>query len=116
GFVPLTLAGFFLLGLVSRGWALRWIILASLIFYAWWRPLNVLIIAPSILVNFVLARTLQRLRGQQRPGASRAVLVLGIVFNVVFLGYFKYANFLVAATNDVLGTQFVLARIILPLG
>ena len=44
---PLTLAGFFLLGHASRAWALRWIIVASLFFYAWWRPLNVCIIAPS---------------------------------------------------------------------
>jgi alginate O-acetyltransferase complex protein AlgI len=55
-FLPVTLGGFFLLGLSSRSLALSWIVAASLAFYAWWRPINVLIIAPSILVNFVLAR------------------------------------------------------------
>jgi len=44
-FLPLTLLGFYLLGTTSRAWALRWLILASLVFYAWWRPVNVLIIA-----------------------------------------------------------------------
>ena len=39
-FLPLTLAGFFLLGLSSRTLALGWIVAASLIFYAWWRPIN----------------------------------------------------------------------------
>ena len=40
-FLPATLAGFFALGIVSRTAALRWIIFASLVFYALWRPLNV---------------------------------------------------------------------------
>jgi D-alanyl-lipoteichoic acid acyltransferase DltB (MBOAT superfamily) len=115
-FLPLTLTGFFLLGRVSRAWAIRWIILASLVFYAWWRPLNVLIIAPSILINYGLARTLQRMGERGRVRASRIVLILGIAFNVAFLGYFKYANFLVGAVNDVFGAGFVLERIILPLG
>ena len=115
-FVPLTLAGFFLLGRGSREWALRWLIFASLGFYAWWRPINVLIIAPSIILNFFLARRLQRLGRANRPRAARWVLIGGIAFNVLFLGYFKYANFFTGVTNDVFGTSFVLERIVLPLG
>ncbi len=115
-FLPLTLGVFFALGAISRTWALRWIIVASLFFYFWWRPLNVLIIAPSILVNFFLARLLQRLGRTNKRGSSKAVLALGVAFNVAFLGYFKYANFGVSAMNDAFGTHIVLAQIILPLG
>jgi len=116
-FLPVTLAGFFLLGLSSRNLALGWIVAASLAFYAWWRPINVLIIAPSIFVNFVLARWLLRLAADKtRAGLARLVLVLGIVFNVAFLGYFKYVNFLATAANDLVGTNFVLTQIVLPLG
>jgi alginate O-acetyltransferase complex protein AlgI len=115
-FLPVVVIGFFVLGKVSRAWALPWLIGASLFFYAWWRPLNVLIIAPSVLINFVLARQLQRLGKQGSRGAALAVLLAGIAFNVAFLGYFKYSNFLVGAVNDAFGTQMVLARVILPLG
>jgi alginate O-acetyltransferase complex protein AlgI len=116
-YLPVILAGFFLLGLRSRNLALGWIIVASLAFYAWWRPINVLIIAPSILVNFVLARWLLRLTGDKdRAGLARLVLLLGIAFNVAFLGYFKYVDFLVTAANDLVGTNFVLTQIVLPLG
>src|SRR3954453_15812157 len=88
-FLPLTIVAFYLLGAKSRTWSLQWLILASFVFYAWWRPLNVLLIAPSILINFVLARALVRLAlNEQRRRASLAVLVIGIVFNVAFLGYF----------------------------
>ena len=116
-FLPATLIGFFVLGTRSRSLALGWLVVTSLAFYAWWRPINVLIIAPSIAVNFVLARTLLRLRGDKaRSAQAGLVLALGIVFNIAFLGYFKYVNFLATASNDLLGTHFVLAQIILPLG
>jgi D-alanyl-lipoteichoic acid acyltransferase DltB (MBOAT superfamily) len=116
-FLPVALCGFYLLGSLSRISAIRWLILVSLAFYAWWRPVNVLIIAPSILINFAVAWILLQLN--QREGSRRAsntVLVLGILFNVVFLGFFKYTNFIFGTINDVLGANLVLRHIILPLG
>lgn len=116
-FLPVTLAGFFALGTVSRMWALRWIIFVSLLFYALWRPLNVLIIAPSIFINFALARTLLRLsEDEKRHRTSRLVLLLGIAFNIAFLGYFKYIDFGRSTINDIFGTNLVLTHVILPLG
>lgn len=118
-FLPVVAAIYFLVGAASRTWALRWLMLASLFFYAWWRPLNVLIIAPSILINFMLARAMLALNRERpdRPStAAKAILITGILFNVAFLGYFKYANFLATASNDVFGTRIVLTQILLPLG
>jgi alginate O-acetyltransferase complex protein AlgI len=116
-FLPFSLACFFLSGTVSRNWALRSIIATSLLFYAWWRPINVLIIAPSIIINYGLARILLYLRENEKQRLpSMAVLVIGIVFNVAFLGYFKYIDFIRGTANDVFGTNFVLTNIILPLG
>jgi D-alanyl-lipoteichoic acid acyltransferase DltB (MBOAT superfamily) len=117
GFLPVTLVVFFWCGSVSRRAAIQWLILASLIFYAWWRPINVLIIAPSIIVNFALARLLLRLAddGTSRR-ASQATLFAGILFNVLFLGYFKYTDFLAGTVNDVFGANLALTHIILPLG
>lgn len=116
-FLPMTLAGFFLLGRASRHAALGWLMIASVVFYAWWRPLNVLIIAPSVLINFLFARVLLRLgKDQARVRLAQIVLILGIAFNIAFLGYFKYVNFFYTALNDVAGTNFVLTQVILPLG
>jgi alginate O-acetyltransferase complex protein AlgI len=117
GFVPVTVLGFYILGKYSRVSAIRWLIIASLVFYGWWRPLNVLIISPSILVNFGLARILLRLnQNEDSRRASQAVLLLGILFNVVFLGVFKYTDFITGTINDVFGENLVLRHIILPLG
>jgi alginate O-acetyltransferase complex protein AlgI len=116
-FLPITLAGFYLLGSVSRSSAIRWLILASLVFYAWWRPVNVLIIAPSMVVNYFIARILLWLNENKgSPRASKMVLLLGISFNVVFLGIFKYTDFVTGTINDVFGANLVLRHIILPLG
>lgn len=116
-FLPATLAGFFVLGTVSRTAALRWVIFASLVFYALWRPLNVVIIAPSILVNFILARVLQRLANdEKRSRSARLVLLLGIAFNIAFLGCFKYIDFGLSTINDIFGTTLLLTHVILPLG
>src|SRR5665213_1162080 len=115
-FLPIAVSVFFVLGRYSRAMALRWLIVVSLVFYAWWRPLNVFLIAPSILINFVIARALQKVLRQQQPRLAKVLLLLGIAFNVAFLGYFKYANFFVGAVNDVFGAQYVLTQIVLPLG
>jgi alginate O-acetyltransferase complex protein AlgI len=116
-FLPLTFVVFLLLGRVSRNLALSWLIVASLIFYAWWRPVNVPIIGTSLVVNYGLAKWLQHLAADgSRSRLRTAVLLLGIAFNIAFLGYFKYTNFLVTVLNDTTGTTFVLSHIVLPLG
>jgi D-alanyl-lipoteichoic acid acyltransferase DltB (MBOAT superfamily) len=117
GFLPVTLAGFYLLGLRSRNLALAWLIVASLVFYAWWRPFNVMIIAPAVAINFGIARLLQRLNARKSGTAlARSVLLVGVALNIAFLGYFKYANFASTVMNDLAGTHFVLTQVILPLG
>src|SRR6202142_785426 len=99
GFLPVVLIGFYGLGARRREWALLWLTLASLGFYAWWRPVNVLLIAPSIAINYGLSRGLQRY-GETRPALARVLLLAGIAFNVCFLGYFKYLTFLQGTIND----------------
>src|SRR5882672_337078 len=93
GFLPLVAIAFFVLGSKSQTWAVRWLILASIFFYAWWRPFNLLIITPSILINYWAAKALMRLNQAGKAKLSKAVLIAGILFNVGMLGYFKYANF-----------------------
>ena len=115
GFLPVVLAVFWWLGRRGQAPALLWLTVASLAFYAWWRPLNVLLIAPSILINFGLARLLQQW-GEARPAAARAVLIAGIAGNLCFLGYFKYLVFFSGVAHDLFGTDPIISKVILPLG
>ncbi len=115
--MPLVLLGFQLARRFGFNASVAFLITASLVFYGWWRPINLLIIIPSILVNFFIAKTL--LRYGEYEGKSRTrnlLLAVGVTCNLLFLGYFKYLTFFQGASNDIFGTEFVLTYIILPLG
>lgn len=107
GFLPVALAGFFMLGrLGGPRWALRWLVAASLFFYGWWNPPFVLLLAGSILGNYWLAWQISRSRSE------RWWLIGGIAANLTLLGWFKYANFMV---HDVLRLDAPELHIFLPL-
>lgn len=89
--------------------------LMSLLFYGWWNPVYLLLLAPMTLANFGIARLILRLGGRQSPAAKR-LLVFGIAGNLAVLGYFKYANFFIDNFNALSGGGLHPARIILPLG
>lgn len=116
-FLPVTVAVYLVLGTRSRPLAISWLILASVVFYAWWRPFNLLIIGPSLAVNYAFGRALLGISGDATRARQRTLLlVLGVAFNVAFLGYFKYANFVVSVADDLTGADFVFKQIALPLG
>lgn len=112
-FLPVTWIGFLLL--VRAGWfrgVLAWLTIMSLVFYGWWNPAYLGLIIGSILLNFWLGRAI----GSNAPPRARvALLVVGLLINLLALGYFKYANFFVDNINFVFGAGFNLERVILPL-
>lgn len=59
------------------------LLVASLIFYASWKPAYLLLLGASLIVNFFLYRSLLEKR-------SRGVLIFGIVLNLLSLAVFKY--------------------------
>src|SRR5919106_257459 len=97
-FLPVVLAVYaFLQRHPERAWSIWWLVIASLVYYAWWRVEFVLLILGSVLVNYSLGRLLlgERL---SRP-AAKAVMVAGIALNLGVLAYFKYAIFFIQNTN-----------------
>ena len=114
-FLPASLIGFRLLGgLRSRRAAIIWLASASLIFYAWWNPRYVTLLACSILFNFLLGTRLSGQNHRSLPG--KWLLAFGVCCNLALLGYYKYANFFVDTLNTVVGNQFHLTKIVLALG
>jgi len=91
GFLPLTLGGFFLLGRIGGAqWALRWLLLVSLVFYGWSDPALVPLLAVSILANWALA---WRIAASQAQTSRRLWLGFGVTANLLLLGWFKYTGF-----------------------
>jgi D-alanyl-lipoteichoic acid acyltransferase DltB (MBOAT superfamily) len=114
-FLPVTLAGYFLIARRSLPGAALWVGLASLFFYGWWNPKYVLLLLVSIAINFLLGRSIARAREAGRAAHAKTLLVFGLVFDLGLLAFYKYANFFVENVN-LLGAGLTLPNIILPLG
>lgn len=113
GFLPITLVGFYLLvhGGLYRG-AKIWLLVASLFVYFCWDPVCWPILLLSVGVNFVLTEKLRGLAGSAR----RTLFLVGLLFNILLLGVFKYTNFFLG-NLDALGVlNWVDLHIALPLG
>ena len=115
-FLPLTLAGFFILGRYKPLLAAAWLTAASLVFYGWWNPVYVWLLAPSVCFNYACGMTIVRagLRGDRRM--QKRMLIFAVTANIAVLGYYKYANFFLASINHVSGAGLTFGEIVLPLG
>jgi D-alanyl-lipoteichoic acid acyltransferase DltB (MBOAT superfamily) len=117
-FLPATLVIYFLLLRWRLTVAARsWLLFASLFFYSWWDVRYLPLILCSILFNYTIGGLLadyDTLR--RRPVAKGTIFRVGIVANLLLLGWFKYLDFFIGTANGVLGTDFPLLKIILPLG
>lgn len=90
------------------------LLLANLVFYAYGEPVYVLIMIASIIVNFFGGLLIAKQESQAR---KRAVLVVGIVLNLLALGVFKYAGLFVSTLRTIPGLDFLpVLEIALPIG
>lgn len=116
-FLPIVLLGYFALSRYRLTQAAKsWLVAASLLFYGYWNPAYLPLILASMLVNYGLGTVLGREQRQQRRTINnKAILSVGVVLNLAFLGYFKYADFFLENLNLVLGTETRLLHLVLPL-
>ncbi len=111
-FLPTTIVLYFLfVRFAGIEYGLGVLVVASLFFYAYWNPIYLLLILFSIAVNYLLGARLIPTTNK-RP---KFYLVAGISFNLLLLGYFKYANFFVDNLNTLTGSDWQLGTIVLPL-
>jgi len=116
GFLPAALIAFYASGRWFGARAAAVVLsLASLVFYAWWRPRDLPILLFAIVFNYVLGVLIQRARAGERMRAARTWLIFGLVVDLGLLGYYKYANFVVDNVAAATGSDFTLHHIILPL-
>jgi alginate O-acetyltransferase complex protein AlgI len=113
-FLPVSLAGFFLLSRISQGYGAAWLALASIIFYGVWDIRYVPLLIGSAAFNFTVGEGLIYYRG--RSGLGRSILAAAITVNLTFLGYFKYEGFFLENMHRLLSYSFAEPRIVLPLG
>lgn len=125
-FLPICAAGFCLLKKYSATCAKVWLIGFSLWFYGYFNIGYLAIMVGSILFNYAIYRlivyegkrsaadTSYTSGSSKHPG--RTPLIIGILGNVVLLGYFKYTDFLIDSCNRIFKSNLPLTHILLPLG
>lgn len=90
-----------------------WLLISSLIFYAWGEPRYVLLMAATILIGYVLGLLLEKSRKER----IRKLIVAGAILSGIgMLIYFKYADFFIENFNRITGLKIGLLRIALPIG
>ena len=110
-FLPAVILIYYLAGPRLRN---IFLLLASLIFYAWGEPVYIWLMLFSILINYAGGRLVDL---DMDSAWRKFFLGLNILLNLALLGYFKYANFLVDTVNQIRpGTIRDFARIALPIG
>ncbi len=115
GFLPIVLGGFFVLGRFGARPALGWLVATSLVFYGWWDPRFVVLLAGSIIGNYLLGQRILRLTQQNRRPAAWIWLIGGIAADLGLLGWFKYADFLAGSIAPAFGWSAPMLHVVLPL-
>ena len=111
GYLPLTLALYFLTPLRRRNFVL---LLASLFFYGWGEPVYVGVMFLSIFIDYTHGLLVERFRQQDR--LARWFVGQSVVFNLLLLGFFKYWDFLAANLSLLPGITVPQLGLPLPLG
>lgn len=112
-FLPTVLAVYYLVPRVLRNPVL---FLVSLVFYGWGEPVYLLLMLAVILLNYGFGLWIWALR--RKGKGAKAVLAAGVAANLLLLGYFKYASFLMSAISTVIpGLQRIsVPQVELPIG
>ncbi len=110
-FLPLCFGAYFLCRNLKAKNAI--LILFSLIFYACGEPVKIILFVASALINYLLARWIDKARGSKY---SKLALVLSLIYNFGMLGVFKYTDFAIENINFIFRTSIPAQNIALPLG
>ncbi len=102
------------------GWRVKKLVLLllSYVFYASWNPPFVALLWISTVIDFAVARWIGRAAA---PSRRKGLLALSLLVNLGMLGYFKYAGFMLANFQHLMGSlgwdfQPAAPSIILPVG
>ncbi len=110
-YLPLVLLGYYICPKKGRN---LFLLIVSLVFYAWGEPKYVFLMIFSILVNYIFGRLMDKNRGRQKR--MKLLLVLSVVIDLGLLSVFKYTDFVITNINAIFGSSFDLLNIALPIG
>lgn len=113
GFLPLTLAAYYLL---PRRWRNAVLFFSSLLFYAYGEPVYLFLMLASLTAAFLFGLRIEKYR-QSSPKKARRAYLSSIVVTLSFLLFFKYYNFFAESVSFLPGvTVTPIEGLALPIG
>lgn len=110
-YLPLVLLGYYICPKKGKN---LFLLIVSLIFYAWGEPKYVFLMIFSILVNYVFGLLMDKHRENKKR--LKLMLVISVIIDLGLLSVFKYTDFIITNINSVFGAGFDLLNIALPIG
>lgn len=87
------------------------LLIASLLFYTWGEPKNIVIMIVSIIVNYFLGIIIDK-----HEKYKKIFLVVAVAYNLSILFVFKYLGFSIGVLNRVTGSSIQVKSFALPIG
>ena len=91
-------------------------LLCSLVFYAWGNPTYLLLMAFSVVFNYLTGLQLAAYQEEERHTGAKVSMICAVVVNLLVLGFFKYYGFLLSTINSLTGLHLSAPELPLPLG
>ena len=107
-FLPLTFFVYFFLNRYNKKISYYFLLISNLIFYGVWNILYLPLLIVSIAFNYYIGSEIIKHK-------TKKLLKNGIIVNIILLGFFKYANFLIDNINFLTNLNVKHLNIILPL-
>jgi len=113
-FLPATLFCYYVLFKRFRKLQNIFLLIVSLLFYAWGEPKFVLVMMASILLNWLLGLLVHRFK-ENKP-LAKSLISIDVILNLSLLFVFKYLGFACNTLSSIIGAEWNIPSIALPIG
>lgn len=111
-FLPITVAGFFLLSSRHPQASIAFLALMSLVFFTASGG-NPMLLVVSVVANYSLGNLIS---GTKKNAGAKRLLIVALMFNLGILSYYKYANWFIDNLSVLLGRHIGSLDVLLPVG
>lgn len=116
-FLIIVFAGFTTLNKLKLFFVSKlWLVLASFYFYAQGSMDFLPFFIATVFLNYILGSLIIQQQGEYANRNKKVLLIIGLVENIMLLGYFKYVDFFITNINFIAKLSIPLRNILLPIG
>jgi len=95
-FFPISIIAYFAVPKKHLKWRNLVLLVVSLIFYGWGEPIYVFLMIFSITLDYIFGYGVSIYKEKGSDRIARRFMIASIVINILVLGFFKYADFIIS--------------------